>query len=630
MVLRFLKRAAARVLIGILAAMVTAPALAQDPAAQTVGHLALIIGNSDYDLDGDVDEVGADTTSGLLKDLKNPCSDASLFKQKLIAANWIPDEIIAPKCNLTAREMREYITAFRERLANSHNTVGIFYYSGHGAQFASGETAHSFLFGAGARFDLKKLAESLKTAPDNTSFAATSAVDLHELVGALGQQSDNALLVVLDACRDNPLYADLRDIQNAPAIEALSSNADEFKGVVIAYATPAGMFAGDGFGSSSIFTGALVDLLKPPRRLDSVLNKLRGNVAKVTRAQYPNRRTIQEPAVRGRFVADWCVWRCAPEVELAPIASLEPAKAPRLAANPLLKRIGLREPQATAPNPSAVARSARKTPDLPRTLYQSEADGTPMDPQGLRFDVFWCSGDADDERRQNYANQIAREISLDALSQASDRLAGAGASKRNIRVASVRVRELSSEANTFVGYRYSGDYAIYDAGDSNELSWAKYASRLSRYRISPRAEAEKTPGYISLFVCGLDLKSSSTEIFLQVPRRITKAAGQAVLAAISTDAATISHGVELRNDGPDRTEVRFYHLEDRDNVFLVAKALERLLGEDVTVRFLSRYTASTASGRMEVWLGRELEPEDLAAKLQDALAQRSDPLISKP
>jgi hypothetical protein len=626
MVLKVHKRAVARALIGVLAAMAAAAALAQDPAAPTVGHLALIIGNSDYNLDGAIDGVGAILTPGMLKDLKNPCADAVLFKQKLIAANWTADEIIDPKCNLTADEMRGYITQFRQRLANSHNTVGIFYYSGHGAQFASGETAHSFLFGAGAKFDLKQLADSLKTAPDNTSFAATSAIDLHELVGALGQQSDNALLVVLDACRDNPLYADLRDIENAPAIEALSSNSDEFKGVVIAYATPAGMFAGDGFGPSSIFTGAFVDLLKPPRRLDSVLNKLRGNVVKATRAQYPNRKTIQEPAIKGRFVADWCVWRCAPEIEPAPVALLEPAKTRHLAANPLLLRIGLLAPQAAAPTPPPTeAHPANKSVGLPRTVYQSELDGAPIDPQGLRFDVFWCSGDAGDELRQAYANQVAQDIGFDALSQASDRPTAAGASRRNIRVSSVRVRELSAEANTFIGYRYSGDYAIYDAGDGNELLWAKYASRVSQYRISPRAETEKTPGYVSVFVCGLDLKSSSTQIYLQIPPKIAKSTGQAVLDAISTDARTINHGIEVRDEGPDRTEIRFYHLEDRDNVFMVAKALERILGEDVIVRFLSRYTASTSSGRMEVWLGQDLEPDDLTEKLQVALARRSNP-----
>lgn len=611
-----------------------------------VKHMALIIGVADYDRDGTIRTGLTDMPSapGSLQDLKNPCHDAELFKARLLAARWKAEEIIAPPCNLTTPEIREYITRFRMAVTNTKNTVAIFYFSGHGAQFSNSETSHSFLFGAGARVDLDAAARSLQISPGNTSFLATEAIDLHELLGSLGRQPENAVLIVLDACRDNPLYFQMRDLSPSLSIAPISHNADstdDFFGIVVAYSSPNGTYSLDGPGDHSIYTDIFSGLLKQRRTLDSVLNSLRLKVAAKYRDAYPNRTGTQEPVIRGRFAADWCVWACQPSADDDPVAALE---RPEQSALALSNRVLAKE----APEdgvvliPSFGARSlavrlmskaafqdtltgaASATPQklpvfVPHifTLFDKSAQpkltpttATPSVPaEGMNFDIFWCDEGAGAEDRAKRATNIAAALAGEANDSPSQKLLS---EKFRNQISSVRVRTLSASANTISGYRYKDDVVVYDPDIKSELQWAYAVARLSKPALKPAGEGSHSSGYMSVFVCKGPKEDVETrsKLFLQVPANDQKIPGQAILRDITRNVPSINviRGIEVRPDGPIYTEVRFYYQQDRDNAFSLTAELEKLLKRGIKLRYMPRLAPKTKPGLLELWLGRRDPP----------------------
>ena len=604
-----------------------------------VKHMALIIGVADYDRDGTIRTGPADmpSTPGSLQDLKNPCHDAELFKARLLAARWKAEEIIAPRCNLTTAEMREYITRFRMAVTNSRNTVAIFYFSGHGAQFSNVETSHSFLFGAGAHVDLDAAARSLQNAPGNTSFLATEAIDLQELLGSLGRQPENAVLLVLDACRDNPLYFQMRDLSPSLSIAPISHNADstdDFFGIVVAYSSPNGTYSLDGPGDHSIYTDIFSGLLKQRSTLDSVLNSLRSKVAAKYRDAYPNRTGTQEPVIRGRFAADWCVWACRPSADDDPVAALEHPErsalalvgaandgadpiptfgAPRLAAR-LMARAALQEtsaaPGAIAPQkpPLLVPRTFTIFDKLARPVTAPATPTTSAPAEGMSFDVFWCDEGAGAEDRSKRATNIAAALAGEANESAAEKILPESFRKQ---ISTVRVRTLSASANAISGYRYKDDIVVYDPESKSELQWAHAVAKLTKPALKPAGEGSHSSGYMSIFVCKASAYAETqSKLFLQVPAKDQRIPGQAILDDITRNVPSISvmRGIEVRRDGPVYTEVRFYYQEDRDNAFSLTAELEKLLKRGIKLRYMPRLASKTKPGLLELWLGRSDQP----------------------
>ncbi len=87
---------------------------AQDAAGE---RFALIIGNSDY----------ADLGS-----LENPRNDAEDMADVLEAMGFSVDRVI----NADLIQMEEAVAQFKNRLSNDSDSIGLFYYAGHGVQSA--------------------------------------------------------------------------------------------------------------------------------------------------------------------------------------------------------------------------------------------------------------------------------------------------------------------------------------------------------------------------------------------------------------------------------------------------------------------------------------------------------------
>lgn len=186
-------------------------------------RVALIVGNDAY---------------VKISPLHNAGNDARRMEQALKAAGFET----TVKIDAKRRGLYAAIDAFAAQIAASTETVGLFYYAGHGIQ-ANG---NNYLIPVDADID-------------SDSDLEAEAVDAGKVLRAMGEAHNRLNIVILDACRDNPLPKSTRSVSRGLArMEAPT-------GTFIAYAAGPGQTAQDGAaGGNGLFTGELVKAMAVP------------------------------------------------------------------------------------------------------------------------------------------------------------------------------------------------------------------------------------------------------------------------------------------------------------------------------------------------------------------------------
>ena len=219
----------------------------KSPDASPAKRIALIIGNSKYN-----------EPLGVLKD---PASDALDIAEELKKLNFST----VVKVDLTSAEIKKTIRAFHAQLkeSNSSNTIGLFYYAGHGLQV----DGTNYIVPIDAAIKVPKDVERTCIPMD----AALDAMQYAEI---------KTSILILDASRNNPFHGTEQSIAKglAPPNPGL--------GAFIAFATEPGSVASDGTTSHSLYTQELIKVLRVPGlNVEQVFKKVRENVLKVTEGQ---------------------------------------------------------------------------------------------------------------------------------------------------------------------------------------------------------------------------------------------------------------------------------------------------------------------------------------------------------
>jgi len=183
--------------------------------AMAQGRVALMIGNSNYDLE----ELF----------LPNPANDANALGSKLTELGF--DVIKAIDTNQADTE--QALADFTQAAKGAE--MAVFFFAGHGVQI-NGE---NFLI-------------STDFSEYNTTGLENNAITMSDVREAFEAAKPDIGIVILDACRNNPFV----DSGQAPPGLARSSGG---AGLLIAYATDPGNVAYDGAGENSVFTKAIID-----------------------------------------------------------------------------------------------------------------------------------------------------------------------------------------------------------------------------------------------------------------------------------------------------------------------------------------------------------------------------------
>jgi hypothetical protein len=207
---------------------------AQNPPPQTQAKEALLIANGDYAHFGK---------------LPNPLSDARILSGALEKIGFQ----VSLLENATKEGMLDALQSFQDRLKTTHG-IALFHYGGHGVQV----NGKNYLIPVDADI------------PDERR-VSTRAVDLEEVMITLDGSGSDVNVVVLDACRDNPLPA----TSSRSASRGLSVVQTKPKNSLIVYAAEPGSKAEDG-----LFTPSLASILtKSGLSLSQVMMKVRREVS---------------------------------------------------------------------------------------------------------------------------------------------------------------------------------------------------------------------------------------------------------------------------------------------------------------------------------------------------------------
>jgi hypothetical protein len=194
---------------------------------------ALLIANSDY---SNFPKLGSPRTDALTLDVS---------LTKLGFATRLVE-------NASREQMLDEIKAFEDRLKNTQG-IAFFHFGGHGIQV----DGTNYLIPADADI------------PDERR-VSTRAVQLNEVMEALEASGSDVNIVVLDACRDNPLPASA----TRSATRGLAVVGSKPKNSIVIYAAEAGSKANDG-----LFTPVLArELTTPGRSLAEIMTRVRKEV----------------------------------------------------------------------------------------------------------------------------------------------------------------------------------------------------------------------------------------------------------------------------------------------------------------------------------------------------------------
>jgi tetratricopeptide (TPR) repeat protein len=207
---------------------------------------ALVIGNSIYPK-----EIGM---------LKNPANDATDIAQELRNSNFEVQLLI----NATYVQLREAVRKFHEQLSNGpvDQTVGLFYYAGHGIQFQD----ENYLVPVDAKVQYE-------------DDIVRMCFPVQRMVLSNMERSNSRMnIVILDACRNNPFPAATRSVGSGGLTEMKRA-----RGSFIAYATAPGSVAADGSGRNGLYTQELLKAMrKPGFSIEQVFKDVRQNVLRLS------------------------------------------------------------------------------------------------------------------------------------------------------------------------------------------------------------------------------------------------------------------------------------------------------------------------------------------------------------
>ena len=225
-------------------------------AASTGKRVALVIGNSTY--------------KNAVR-LPNTLNDAQLMANTLKNAGF---EVIEGT-DLSKTEMSGMLDRFTELAYNAD--LAMVFYAGHGMQVEG-----------------KNYLVPTDAVLNSPAHLKTRAFTLDDIIATL-PADPGVGVVILDACRDNPLARTLAASMPASRsvtvssglapVQASSSSAGTGTGgIIIAYATDPGAVALDGKGDHSPYTSALAKhLATPGLEIQSALTRVRGEVTSSTK-----------------------------------------------------------------------------------------------------------------------------------------------------------------------------------------------------------------------------------------------------------------------------------------------------------------------------------------------------------
>ena len=211
-------------------------------------RLALIIGNSNYEA---------------VPGLPNAVGDSQLIAGSLISLGFEVTQLE----DATLEEMQEAIETLASDADSGDVGAALLYFSGHGFQMGG----ENYLVPVDAVLDSR-------------AAVAKRTVSLDRIIKQL-ESEDHETIILLDACRDNPLPQSVRSKEDGQGLAMVTSGSNTY----IAFATRPGGVTADGRGEHGPFAAAVAEGVMLP---DVPIS---GMMTRVRHAVFTETNRVQEP-----------------------------------------------------------------------------------------------------------------------------------------------------------------------------------------------------------------------------------------------------------------------------------------------------------------------------------------------
>jgi len=244
------------------------------PISVTQPKFALVIGNRDYEY----------------APLANTLNDATDVANTLRGIGF--NEVLL-KTDLTKRGMRDALDQFTQYLSKHPGSLGLFYFSGHGARVKG----QNYLIPVD-NYQIKKEHD-----------LQYDALDSQQVLADMQWANTTLNILILDACRDNPYESYIKNLNRGLA-ETSSPNS-----TIIAFSTAPGTIASDKSrnGRNGLYTSHLIPLLKKANqdgmRIDDMFMTLRNAVHQESNGE-------QVPWYNASLEQPYCFSQCRTERNL--------------------------------------------------------------------------------------------------------------------------------------------------------------------------------------------------------------------------------------------------------------------------------------------------------------------------
>jgi len=189
--------------------------------------------------------------------LANPPADAADFGRTLKDLGFSVTLLVDADLD----RMEAAVLAFRKELLKDRNGSGVFFFAGHGIQ----SQGVNYLLPVDADIQTE-------------SQLKRRAVPAQDVLDYMNEARNRFNMVVLDACRNNPLASAFRSSSRGLAVVAAAPPES-----IIVYSTDAGAVAEDGSGRNSPFTAALIKNIRMPGLdVEAVLRRVTSEVKAAT------------------------------------------------------------------------------------------------------------------------------------------------------------------------------------------------------------------------------------------------------------------------------------------------------------------------------------------------------------
>ena len=263
-------------------------------------RVALVIGNDNYLAVSKLQKAGNDANA-MARELRNAGFAVQLHQ------------------NLNYRATVRAVESFTQGIQGGDEVV--VFYAGHGVQIKNG----SYLLPTD--IEVKSESEVEKT-----------AYDLLTLTEKLAEAKPAFSLVIVDACRDNPLKSKGRSIGNARGLSAIEAP----KGQMIVYSASRGQQALDRLlekdpNPNSVFTRELITRMKVPGlKIEDLMRDVQNSVEELAKSV----RHEQRPAIYNESRGNFYFYNHGINIQASPAFNLPPSAMPTPMPAPISPNVG--------------------------------------------------------------------------------------------------------------------------------------------------------------------------------------------------------------------------------------------------------------------------------------------------